>query len=277
MYIADFVAYLSSEKGLSQNTLYAYQKDVKLFLESGLSLLEFLSELKSQGYKPSSLSRILISLKVYYRFLKREGYCTVNEAATIPGPQLWQLIPDILSQEEVESLLAAPDRETFLGARDAACLELLYASGLRVSELCGLKITDVDDTFVKVHGKGNKERVVPIGKKALQAIDHWITRFRCLFDSEANVFLFLTAKGKPLYRIEVWRQVKFWARQASIQKNIFPHTFRHTFATHLLDHGADLRIIQEMLGHASISSTDRYTHISRQALCTSFHRFHPRP
>lgn len=279
--LEDFITYLASEKGLAQNTIEAYGRDVARFLEAKCSIIDFLALLKDDGYGSSSLCRILISIKVYHQFLKREGLIAVDEAKAIAGPKLWQKIPETLSEEEMRAFLAAPKRapdpSTFLGVRDAACLELLYASGLRVSELCSLKITDVDDTFVKVRGKGSKERVVPIGKKAQEAIDRWLHQFRSQFDSEKNLSLFVTEKGKPLDRIAVWKRVKHWAGMAGITKRISPHSLRHTFATHLLDHGADLRIIQEMLGHASISSTDRYTHVSRESLKRSFNTFHPRP
>lgn len=273
----DFLSYLSSEKGLSHNTLEAYERDVIRFLKSGLTVEGFLASLKDAGYKTSSLSRMLISIKVYYKYLKREGLIEVNEVAAIPGPKLWQKIPEILTQDEMERLLAAPHKKTFLEVRDKALFELMYASGLRVSELCSVKIHDVDDDFVKVKGKGSKERLVPIGKQALKAIDDWLVHYRDNFDSEKNPYLFITPKGKLLNRIEVWKRIKHWTREAGISKNITPHTMRHSFATHLLDHGADLRIIQEMLGHANIGSTDRYTHISKQGLRDSFQRHHPRP
>lgn len=276
-HVENFAAYLASEKGVSHNTLIAYRHDVEMYLEHGGTIEAYLAYLKSKNFKSSSLSRILISIKVFYKFLKREKIIEVNEALTIPGPKLWQLIPEVLSQDEMERFLEAPDLESFTGVRDRACLELLYASGLRVSELTGLKISDVDDTFVKVKGKGSKERLVPVGKKAIEAVDRWLEEYRDRYDSEKNHYLFLTEKGTPLGRIEVWRQVKTWAKVAGITKNISPHTLRHSFATHLLDHGADLRVIQEMLGHASISSTDRYTHVSKTHLHAAFERCHPRP
>lgn len=275
--VENFVAYLASEKGASLNTLSAYRHDVEVYLASELSIEAFIGTLKTKGYKSSSLNRILISIKVFYKFLKREGLIKTNEAASIPGPKLWQLIPEVLNQEEMDRFLAAPAQDNFLGARDIACLELLYACGLRVSELTYLKIYDVDDTFVKVKGKGNKERIVPIGKMAIKAVDYWLTNYRDQHESDKNTFLFITEKGKPLNRIEVWKRVKYWAKVAGITKRISPHTLRHSFATHLLDHGADLRVIQEMLGHANISSTDRYTHVSKSHLHAAFERCHPRP
>ncbi len=190
----------------------------------------------------------------------------------LESPKIWQLIPDILSLSEMECLLKQPNPDSAKGARDRAILEVLYASGLRVSELCQLKIEDVDDAYVKVNGKGGKEKVVPIGKKAIAAIDYYLS-FR---DGTNQNALFISNKGKPIHRVGVWKMVKRYAMQAGIRKNIFPHTFRHSFATHLLDNGADLRVIQEMLGHASIDSTDRYTHISCKHLHEAFQKFHPR-
>lgn len=200
-----------------------------------------------------------------------------NVTLYLESPKIWQLIPEVLSVEEMERLLAQPDPETNVGSRDRAILEMLYGSGLRVSEVCGLKIHDVDDKFVKVFGKGSKERVVPVGAKAIEAVDHYLARFRDQTDSSRQQALFVNQRGKPIDRIFVWKMIKRYANEAGIVKNISPHTLRHSFATHLLDNGADLRVIQEMLGHASISSTDRYTHISKSRLHEAFGKFHSRP
>lgn len=287
--IDDFCSYIASEKGLSQNTVEAYQRDIAsftIFLEKNTiktidaveqeHIVAFLSHLNEQGYATSSISRALIAVKVFFRFLKREGIVKNNAAYYLDSPKLWQLIPDVLSTEEVKALLEQPDIDTFAGARDKAILEVLYGSGLRVSELCTLSIYDVDDEFVKVFGKGKKERLVPVGRKAIQAIDHYLSNFRCLFDSEKMQTLFLSKKGKPIDRIQVWRMIKERARQTGIIKNIFPHTLRHSFATHLLDNGADLRVIQELMGHANIKSTDRYVHVSKSHVQHAFDTFHPR-
>jgi integrase/recombinase XerD len=285
----DFLSYLGSEKGLTKNTIEAYQRDTFVFagyLENrGVAsfsdvvqedLVDFLSFLKQKEYAPSTMTRHLISIKVLFRFLKRERLVENNVALYLQSPKLWQLIPEVLSLEEMESLLLQPDKGTSEGIRDTAILELLYACGLRVSELCTLKIYDVEDDTVRVFGKGRKERIVPLGKKALAAIDRYLCKVRDQFESEKTDHLFVTAKGKPLDRIAVWKMIKHYGRMAGIQKNISPHTLRHSFATHLLDNGAELRVIQEMLGHASISSTDRYTHISRSHLQQAFESFHPR-
>lgn len=278
-HLHDFLNYLASEKGLAQNTLEAYERDIASFLKQTTSfeeeqLIKFLAHLQKEGYATASIARAFIALKVFFRFLKREGVLPANPTLYLNTPKLWQLIPEVLSLSEMERLLQAPDISTEQGCKDKAILELLYSSGLRVSELCGLKVTEVDDEFVKVKGKGSKERIVPVGKAAISAIDDYLTHFR---DGSSQTTLFLSAKGNPLTRFEVWRRVKFYAKEAGIVKNISPHTFRHSFATHLLDRGADLRVIQDLLGHASIDNTDRYTHISHSRLVEAFTAFHPRP
>lgn len=286
--IRDFLSYIASEKGVSPHTVEAYGRDVKSFVHFLETLnvtaltevtqdhaLKFLSFMQSKGYASASTCRALIALKVFFRFLKREGDIPINIMHYFDTPKLWQLIPEVLSIQEIEKLLEQPKTDHFAGARDKAILEVLYSSGLRVSEVCTLSVYDIDDTFLKVMGKGRKERVVPIGSKALAAVDHYLTHFRTLYESEQNTKLFLSLKGKPIDRVAVWRMIKQHAKAAGITKEISPHTLRHSFATHLLDNGADLRIIQEMLGHASISSTDRYTHISRSHLQQAFDAHHP--
>lgn len=288
-HLIDFLAYIASEKGLAKNTIEAYRRDLEgfiIFLENAavhsFSLLEadqivaFLSSLKQANYATATLCRVLIVIKVFLRFLVREGVLHSNAALYLHTPKLWQLIPEVLTYEEVENLLNQPDIDTSLGARDKAILEILYASGLRVSELCSLDVCSVDDQFVRVMGKGSKERLVPIGETAIQSIDTYLTRYRDACTETQQQALFLGKQGKRIDRISVWRMIKHYAKRAGITKNISPHTLRHSFATHLLDNGADLRIIQEMLGHASINSTDRYTHVSCSRLQEAFAACHPR-
>lgn len=286
--LEDFSSYLLSEKGMSLHTLEAYRRDVRTFLDflerghvcrrediEQQHIIDFLTLKKSQSYAPASISRAFIAIKVFFRFLKREGLITQNCTVLLETPKVWQLIPDVLSVEEMELLLNQPDTQSRVGVRDRAILEVLYSSGLRVSELCQLKIRDVDDHYVRIKGKGGKERIVPIGTKAIEAIDRYLA-FR---DGEENAnqeALFVGPRNRPIDRVAVWKLIKRYSCQAGITKTIFPHTFRHTFATHLLDNGADLRVIQEMLGHASISSTDRYTHVSCTHLQEAFQKFHPR-
>jgi len=284
--IHDFATYLISERGLSLNTLEAYQRDLESFLAFLKSydiqrwqelqqqqILDFLGYRKNSEYASASISRALIAIKVFFRFLKREGIITHNTTLLLATPKIWQLIPDVLSLEEMEELLKQPNPSHQRGARDRAILEVLYASGLRVSELCGISIQDVDDEFLRIKGKGGKERLVPIGKKAIFAIDRYL-HFR---DGGIEEALFVGKGSRRMSRVTIWRIVKHYAKLAGIVKTIFPHTFRHSFATHLLDNGADLRIIQELLGHSSITSTDRYTHVSCSHLQNAFHVSHPRP
>lgn len=284
--LKDFTIYLAAEKGLTRNTIEAYQRDATSFanwlsIDSFASLdqqhiIQYLSQMKADGYAPASICRTLIVIKVLCRFLKRENVTQTNVSRYLETPKLWQLLPEVLSSAEVEKLLAQPDPLKHEGARDRAILEIMYASGLRVSEVCGLGIYDVGDTFIRVFGKGRKERLVPIGQKALDAVDTYLQNYRCLIESEKQQTLFVTKKGKPIDRISVWRMIKRYGKSAGITKSISPHTLRHSFATHLLDNGAELRIIQEMLGHASIGSTERYTHVSRARLQESFYNCHNR-
>ncbi len=280
-WIEDFLSYIVSEKGLSRNTSLAYGRDLKRFVRSfkGVEVVEkdlvaHLSELKDRGYASASICRALMALKVFFRFVKSEGWIQSDPTALLDSPKLWQLIPEVLTQEEVEALLEGPDLKTEEGMRDLAILETFYATGIRVSELCSLDLHDVGDNSVRVKGKGGKERVVPIGEVALSAIDAYLAEYRN--DSGENRPLFVTVKGKRLRRELVWERVKLYALAAGIEKKISPHTLRHSFATHLLDHGADLRVIQEMLGHSDIATTDRYTHLSKKRLFDAFDSFHPR-
>ncbi|MFT4553000.1 MAG: integrase/recombinase XerD [Chlamydiales bacterium] len=287
--ISDFLSYIASEKGLAPNTVEAYGRDTAAFVEFLHSesvedfklvtedhVTSFLSHLRLKKYASSTICRVMIAIKVLFRFLKRESLVASNVTLYMDSPQLWQMIPEVLVQEEVENLLSCVSTSTSVGSRDRAILEILYASGLRVTELCTLKIYDVDDNFVRVMGKGRKERMVPIGKKAIKALDHYLLFYRCKYESEKQKSLFVTKSGKPIDRIMVWKLVKKYAKAAGIKKEISPHTLRHSFATHLLENGADLRVIQELLGHADIKSTDRYTHMTYKHLKEAFESFHPR-
>ena len=288
IFVTDFLSYLGSEKGLAQNTLISYRRDIEIFLRlmkerqvegfeavSEEDIIAFLGALKSANYATSSICRALVAIKMLFRFLKREKVVVKDVTAHLDSPRMWQLIPEVLTIAEVEMLLNAPDAESDVGARDKAVLQVIYASGLRVSEVCGLNIQDVDDSVVRIRGKGGKERLVPVAKTAVDAIDHYITRFRHVEGD--NPALFISDKGKRIDRVQVWKRVKFYAKSAGINKVISPHTLRHSFATHLLENGADLRVIQEMLGHSNIATTDRYTHISQRHLTEAFETFHPRP
>ena len=285
--LRDFLSFLSSEKGLSMNTLEAYERDISTFfayfskkdlnLVGEEELISFLAFLQQQKYASSSICRTMVALKVFFRFAKKEGYIEKSFETYLETPKVWQLVPEVLSMEEAGQLLKQPGQSDFIGSRDKAILEVLYACGLRVSELCGLNIADVGDEFVRVLGKGRKERMVPIAESALAAIDAYLCYRDLVTEDEKVTALFITQQGKRIDRTQVWQRVKFYKEKSGINKKISPHTFRHSFATHLLENGADLRVIQEMLGHASITTTDKYTHISQKHLQDAFKRFHPRP
>lgn len=280
----EFICYILAEKGLSKNTVLAYQSDLLHFFSSIPSipfeklskeiLFNYFSKRKKEGYSSSSQIRSLVSLKAFFRFLQKEKILKNDFFSFIDPPKLWQLIPEVLSTEEIESLLFSCDITTSIGARDHAIIEVLYGSGIRVTECASLKISDVSEGFIKVTGKGNKQRIVPIGKKALKAIDNYLLNFRkkCPLDH-----LFLSKGNNPIDRSVIFRRIRYYVKKTGLCKKVSPHTFRHSFATHLLDMGADLRLIQEFLGHVDIGITDRYTHISSKRLKTSFDQFHPRP
>lgn len=288
--LSDFFSFLSSEKGFSKNTTEAYARDLALFAKSlekqgepsflkveEKHIICFLDSMQKHMYASSTIYRALMAIKTLYRFLRQESHMTSNPSKHMDSPKLWQIIPDVLTTDEVDLLLSAPSSDDFIGSRDKAIFETLYATGIRVSELCSLNIKDVFDNSVKVLGKGRKERIVPIAKASLEAIDIYLGAFRDKQCQDAlGEPLFVTQKGRRIDRITVYNRIKFYAEKVGIKKNVSPHTLRHSFATHLLDNGADLRVIQEMLGHADIATTDRYTHISSQKLITSFTAFHPR-
>jgi len=287
----DFFAYLASEKGLSTNTLEAYQRDIFLLIQflqeqkktsswhdiKEENLISFLEWMRQSLYAASSIYRALMAIKVFFRFLRKEGVLDKDETLYLDSPKLWQIIPNILSEEEIKRLLEAPDSSTEIGCRDKAILEVLYASGLRVSELCRLNLHDVQEGVVRVFGKGSKERLVPIAEVSIEAVDRYLSLHRTqqIKDTWGEP-LFISTKNRRIDRITVWSRIKYYTKKIGITKSISPHSFRHSFATHLLDHGADLRVIQDMLGHADISTTDRYTHLSTQKLFQKFTEFHPR-
>jgi len=283
--LQDFLNFIGSEKGLSVHTIEAYERDLRLFFSSikakkisqveRSDIISFMEKMKKKGYASSSLYRSLMALKVFFRFLKREGWIDVDPTFLIESPKLWQLIPEVMTEKEVAALLTQPEEDSEIGARDRAILELLYATGIRVSELCSLNVHDVDDQTVCVKGKGGKERVVPVAKVAIEALDRYLS-YRNEVKKLKDQPLFVTKKGKRIGRTQVWSRIKRYGMSAGIEKVISPHTLRHCFATHLLDHGADLRVIQELLGHADIGTTDRYTHLSNKHLYQAFDAFHPR-
>lgn len=288
--IDDFATYQISEKGHSKLTVEAYRRDL-LSLLRFLSLydlsswqdvnqrhiLEFLKIKNQKNAAITSVARALIAIKVFFLFLKREQLVDQNVTRLLETPKAWQKIPEVMSLTEVECLLSSIDTSSFQGLRDKAILELLYSTGIRVSELCQLQIIDVDDEFIRIKkGKGSKERIIPIGAHAIFAIDKYLSIRDGVFDREISA-LFINKQGKPLSRVAVWAIVKHYVKKMSLKKSISPHTFRHSYATHLLENGADLRIIQEMLGHANINNTDKYTHVTCNHLKSAFYAAHPRP
>ena len=281
----EFLNYINFEKALSSNTVSAYKNDIEtffIFLKNQKKdvqsvkeddIVDFFKILKNQNLASSTIYRKMVSIKVFFKFLKKEGFLKVDIGKYFDLPKIWQLIPDVLTSKEVGRLIDSIDTKDQIGARDKAIIELIYATGVRVSEACNVKIVDVTDDYIKVKGKGNKERMVPIGKKAIEAIDYYLKNFR---KENVSEYLFLSTKGKKISRIVVWNRIKFYAKKANILKSISPHTLRHCFATHLLENGADLRVIQQMLGHEDISTTDKYTHLNQERLKESFKNFHPR-
>lgn len=287
-----FLHYLSVERGLSANTLGAYSRDLNRFLgfleqKGGASpreadqsrVAEYLMALRECDLEPSSIARNFSSLKVFYRFLMQEGLCQVNPMEWLSCPKLGRKLPVVLSQDEVERLLEGPDDSIPFGLRDKALLEFLYATGVRVSELVNLKLSNLflEIDLVRIWGKGSKERLVPIGRKAEEALEEYLQRARPLLaKGSSGDYLFLNRRGGHFSRMGVWKILKGYANKAGIGERVSPHTLRHSFATHLLEGGADLRAVQEMLGHADISTTQIYTHLDTHYLLEVHRTFHPR-
>lgn len=291
--IKEFLDYLSVERGLSKNTTESYGRDLNkyaLFLKAkGIEsadnikrqeIQDFLMELKGKGLNASSIARNLVAIKVFHRYLDSQRYIKEDVTSVLETPKLWKTLPDVLDLNEVEVILERPNMRNKQGLRDRAALELMYATGMRVSELVNLKLNDLnlDVGFAKCIGKGQKERIIPIGRKAKDALKRYLEKARPKFlkRTEANA-LFLTRLGRPMSRQSFWMMIKHYVRDARIKKKVTPHTLRHSFATHLLQRGADLRIVQELLGHANISTTQIYTHINKERLKQIHQKFHPRP
>ncbi len=286
--IQRFTDALWLEEGLSPNTLKAYGTDLRLFAgwlgkppaeATAEDLARYLSQRFHAGVSARSSARLLSSLRKFYRYLVREGLITIDPCAGIESPYLGRSLPDTLSEAEVESLLNAPDPQRPLGLRDRCLLEVLYATGMRVSELVGLRGDQVDRKLglARIWGKGGKERLVPLGEEALAWLEEYLGKSRpLLLGAGQSVFLFVTQRGGPMTRQAFWYLIKRYARQAGIIKPLSPHTLRHAFATHLLNHGANLRAVQMLLGHSSLSTTQIYTHVAQARLQDLHARFHPR-
>jgi len=288
-----FLSHLRIERGLSDNTVSSYSSDlVKYFAYLARVKkmpLEVIREdiagytgvmKKNNGYSARTIARNLSAIKMFYRFLITEGRLTENPARLLDPVKLPGRLPGTLSHDEVDRLLNCPDVKTALGQRDSAMLELLYATGLRVSELVGLHLVNLnlDPGFIRTIGKGSKERIVPMGDKAREALKLYLTYGRRELIREKNIpFLFLNSRGASMSRQGFWKIIKKYGIMAAITKKITPHSLRHSFATHLLEGGADLRSVQIMLGHSDISTTQIYTHVSRERLKRIHEKFHPRP
>jgi integrase/recombinase XerD len=288
-YLDLFLSYLVVEKGAAANTVQAYSRDLTRYLNflgertpneiRPSDVVGFLGYLKGEGIAPRSRARALSALRMLHRFLMVEGYSEVNPSSIIEAPKGVQKLPSVLSGRQVEALLAAPLDTGAIELRDAAMLELLYATGLRVSELVGLTLAEVNVAagYLMTIGKGDKERLVPIGDSACRAVTRYLEGARGeLLKTGTSPLLFLSRLGEGMTRQAFWNIVKKRALQAGVSSRISPHTLRHSFATHLLENGADLRSVQIMLGHADLSSTQIYTHVTRERLKLLHGKFHPR-
>ena len=287
-----FHDFLSLEQGSSPMTVEAYGRDLARFVEYAAArgtpappditarlLRDFVYHLKDLGLSPASIRRSISALRTYYRFLLADGVVVRDPTERLETPKKWRTLPEVLSVAEIQRLLAAPTIDEPLYFRDRALLELAYGAGLRVSEWIGLGVRDLvlEEGLVRVFGKGSKERLVPIGRQAIGAVAIYVRELRPRLEKgEGRGILFLNARGEPLTRMGAWKILRKYVEKAGIEKSVTPHTLRHSFATHLLEGGADLRAVQEMLGHADISTTQIYTHVDREYLRSVHKQFHPR-
>jgi integrase/recombinase XerD len=290
--LEQFADFLSLERGASPNTVAAYRRDLRHLVEflegrgagaperaTTQALRDFIFHLKDLGLEATSIRRHISALRTYYRFLAGEGHVVRDPTERLASPKKWRTLPAVLSVPEVERLLAAPHADHPLAWRDRALLEFAYATGARVSELTGIGVQDLlfDEGLARIYGKGSKERLVPVGRRALGAVALYVREIRPKLEKGRGAGrLFLNARGGPLSRVGVWDIIRRSARAAGLSKRVTPHTLRHTFATHLLEGGADLRAVQEMLGHVDLSTTQLYTKVDRDYLRTVHRSFHPR-
>lgn len=283
--IESFIDYLTIERGLSPNTLQAYRRDLcqfrdwlkKEFLQVDSALIgNYLATLREKGNKSRTLNRKLSVMRMFYKFLYTEGKTDHNPVEGVSSPRLGRKIPSFLSEKEVEALLEAPPIDEQYGSRDRAILEVVYGAGLRISELINLNLTDLNlkGGWVKVLGKGSKERIVPLGREACRWVRIYLRKRR--IETTDKLSLFCNRYGKRLSRQACWKIIKKYSQKAGITKKISPHTLRHSFATHLLSRDADLRFVQELLGHTNISTTQIYTHITQERLKKVYKKYHPR-
>ena len=289
-HLHEYLAHLTVERNVSPRTVEAYGRDLGAFLDwiasAGLTLADvrrhdlrnYLGRRRDEGLSARSAARALSAIRGLYRFLLRENVVTNDPTADFQGPQLWRTVPHVLAADEIERLLSAPDADTPLGLRDRAMFETLYATGLRVSELVGLPLDrlHLDPPFLRVLGKGRKERLVPLGDTAADWLDRYLNDGRQLLQKERRPEVFLNHRGGPLTRQGFWKILRGHGVAAGITSPLSPHVVRHSFATHLVEHGADLRAVQMMLGHASLTTTEIYTHVARERLRRLYDEKHPR-
>lgn len=291
--LEDYIHFLKVERQLSQNTVTSYRRDLSDYLlrleKAGFgsidaidrsAILTYLQSLKEQGKSTRTISRHISSIRSFHQFLLREKVASQDPTVHLEMPKLEQKLPSVLSVAEVDKLISMPESSKPQGKRDIALLELLYGTGMRVSELIGLNVDDVHISmgFVRVFGKGGKERIVPLGGGAIKACTYYIREARPTFiaNTKGTDALFVNMRGSRLTRQGCWKIIKGYALKAGIQKELTPHILRHSFATHLIENGADIRAVQEMLGHADISTTQIYTHVSKSRLKDVYGKFHPR-
>jgi integrase/recombinase XerD len=292
-FLKEYLTLIKVEKNLSENSISSYETDLKklivFFKKEKISdlnnvkytnLTKFFEEQRQEGINSSTVSRYSSSIKGFFLFLLQQGYIEKNPALNLQSTKKSRELPSVLSFEEIDRILKMPVIKKNLGLRDKAILELLYSSGLRVSELLNLKISDLffDDEVIRVIGKGSKQRIVPIGSSAIKWINEYLINVRPLLQKrmKSENIIFLNSRGTKLSRMAIWKIVKKYCKKAEVEKEVHPHTLRHSFATHLLEGGADLRAVQEMLGHSDISTTQIYTHIDREYVKQIHKDFHPR-
>ncbi|WP_057896309.1 site-specific tyrosine recombinase XerD [Liquorilactobacillus oeni] len=290
--VVDYLHYLKVERGLSQNTIASYHNDLQQFISFLISrkitnfdmidrkvIISFLQDEGEQKKADSSIVRCITSLRKFFQYLVEEEKIKNDPMQLIDAPKRKEHLPEVLSTKEVERLLLSPDVTKPLGLRNRAILELMYATGLRVSEAINLQLSDLHLSLglIQTLGKGQKERIIPIGDQAIHWLERYLNEVRPkLLKNQRSSFLFLNHHGRKLSRQGIWKNLKLEVKKAGIQKNVTPHTLRHSFATHILENGADLRVVQELLGHADISTTQIYTHLSKKRLADVYNRYHPR-
>lgn len=289
--VAEYLTYLQIERGLSANTRASYERDLAQYLAflkenqiddlqkvDRFTVMRFLQSLQSAGKASNTIIRMVSSLRRFHQYLRQERYTDQDPMQHIDTPKKGQTLPKILSMDEVEKLIQTPDVTTPLGLRNRAILEVMYATGMRVSEVVNLKLSmlHLNLGLLKTIGKGDKERIIPLGSLAIEWLTRYLDTVRPLLVKDEHEFVFVNNHGKQLTRQGIWKNLKQIVQAAGIEKDVTPHTLRHSFATHLLENGADLRVVQELLGHADISTTQIYTHITKQRMADVYKQYFPR-